>query len=85
MLTEMGNVRMPEFKVTREAYFVTEPLILSTELKTLTNYCVNTTLQSNLFVFQDRTNVTTEFVKIPASGDSIEAVSSFSALFNHIT
>ena len=56
MLTELGNIRMPEFKVTREAHFQTEPLILTPEFKTLTNYCVNPTLQSNLFIFQDRTN-----------------------------
>ena len=76
---------MPEFKVTREAYFVTEPLVLTTELKSLTHYCVNPTLQPNLFTFQDRVNCTTEFVKIPPSGDFIDSVSSFPALFNHIT
>jgi len=50
-LTEMGNIRMPEFKVTREAYFLTEPLVLSSEFKTLTHFCVNPTLQPNLFIF----------------------------------
>ncbi len=44
LLTEMGNIRMPEFKVTREAYFNAEPLVLSPEFKTLTHYCVNLTL-----------------------------------------
>ena len=44
LLTEMGNIRMPEFKVTREAYFNAEPLVLSPEFKTLTHFCVNLTL-----------------------------------------
>jgi len=51
MLTELGNIRMPEFKVTREAYFIATPIVLTPEFKTLTNYCVNTSLQDNLFVF----------------------------------
>jgi hypothetical protein len=85
LLTELGNIRMPEFNVTREAYFTTEPLVLTPEHKTMTHYCVNPTLQSNLFVFQDRTNNSTEFVKIPPSGDFIESVSSFPAIFNHVT
>ena len=85
LLSDMGNIQMPEFKVSREAHFKAEPLVLNPELKNFTNYVSNMTLQPNLFVFQDLTNSTTEFVRIPASGEIIESISSFPVLFNHVT
>jgi len=51
LLTEIGNIKMPEFKVTREAHFKAEPLVLNPELKNFTHFVVNPTMQSNLFVF----------------------------------
>ena len=85
MMAEINNIQMPEFKVSRESCFRAEPLVLNPELKDFTNFVTNLTLQPNLYVFQDRENNSTEFVKVSTSGDSIEAVASFPVLFSHVT
>ena len=85
MLTQVDNLQMPEFKVNREACFRTEPLVLNPELKEFTHFVTNLTLQPNLYVFQDRQNNTTEFVKVAPNGESIQAVASFPVLFSHVT
>ena len=85
MLTEVNNIQMPEFKVSREACFNTEPIVLNPELKEFTHFVTNLTLQPNLYCFQDRNNNTTEFVKVSPNGDSIQAVASFPVLFSHVT
>lgn len=81
----LENLEIPEFKVHREAGFGLEPMVLNTEIKNFTDLVTNMTLQPNLFVFIDQVNTSTEFIKIPATGDSIEAIASFPVIFNHVT
>jgi hypothetical protein len=40
---------MPEFKVTREAFFRAEPLVLNPELKNFTDFVINPTLSNGLY------------------------------------
>jgi hypothetical protein len=55
---------MPEFKLSREALFKAEPTCMNCELKGLTKYMHNTSLQPNLYVFVNENDKITEFVSI---------------------
>jgi hypothetical protein len=55
---------MPEFKLSREALFKAEPTCMNCELKGLTKYMHNTSLQPNLYVFVNENDKFTEFVSI---------------------
>jgi hypothetical protein len=45
---------------------------MNTELKSLSKYAYNTTLQPNLYIFHNEIEKLTEFVTISATGDKIE-------------
>ncbi len=53
------------------------------ELKGLTKYLSNGSLQANIYCFANEDEKITEFVKI--AGDKIEPLAQFPVLFSHVT
>ena len=68
-LTGVTNVQIPELRVSRESCYKIEPMCFNAEIKGLTHFVTNLTLQPNLYCLQDRQNNTTEFLKVTTHGE----------------
>ena len=85
LLSELGNIAMPEFKTSREANFRAVQISQCDELKGLSKYQFNGSLQANLYIFENDSEKCTEFVKMSPSGDKIEPMAQFPVIFSHVT
>ena len=47
----MEEIKIPEMRISAEACYRCEPVVLNPGLKELTNFVTNMTLQPNLYVF----------------------------------